>query len=109
MSVNCVPPFSTSPYQNGAGASAKALSTKLRLLHAVMSGDEASDRPLKSLQFAFVLKSSAASADAADSANANPTIVRINRVILMSVYFSSVFRLPGGRVRSGGHGSIKST
>src|SRR5689334_17801458 len=63
MSVICVPPGSTSPYQNGAGAAVNVDSSKFNCRHAVVSGVEASVRPLNHFQFgAFVLNRSAADA-----------------------------------------------
>ena len=50
MSDNCVPPARTSPYQNGAGASAKAASLKFVPRHAVVSGRDASFVPRRNRQ-----------------------------------------------------------
>ena len=49
MSVICVPPERTSPYQNGAGAFTKLTSLNVLLLHAEM-GFEASAVPLRKRQ-----------------------------------------------------------
>src|SRR5690348_15585783 len=55
MSVIWVPPGSTSPYQNGAGAVTKLTSLKVLLLHALI-GVEASTVPLASRQLLAVGK-----------------------------------------------------
>ena len=60
MSVNCVPPGRTSPYQKGAGASAKVASLKLVPRQAVMSGIDASAVPRRKRQVEFKGNNSAA-------------------------------------------------
>src|SRR5436190_15289984 len=63
MSVICVPPGNTSPYQNGAGAMAHAESSKFNCRQAVVSGVDASVRPLNHFQLgALVLNSRLAGA-----------------------------------------------
>src|SRR5436190_11327500 len=73
MSMSCVPPGRTSPYQNGAGAAVKAESSKLIPRQAVLSGDDASERPLKYFQDEPVLKMSVASEGTMESASIKPS------------------------------------
>src|SRR5687768_17416553 len=54
MSVNCVPPGRTSPYQNGAGASANPASLNPARRHAVVSGEDASALPRRKRQVELV-------------------------------------------------------
>src|SRR3954465_15363281 len=83
MSVSCVPPGRTSPYQKGVAPTVKAESSKSSRRHAVVSGEDASERPLKYFHVALVLKRRAACADSPNpsaSANTNTDFFTINFV-----------------------------
>ena len=70
MSLNCVPParVEVSPvvsYQNGAGELLNVTSSNELLRHEVLSGDDASVRPLNKRQVALLENNEAASAEEA--------------------------------------------
>src|SRR3989442_15407834 len=84
MSVNCVPPGRTSPYQNGEDASAKALSLKPVFRQAVVSGDDASFVPRRNRQLVLVVNRTAPSLIDAQS-NAPKTVSRVNMLAVCQI------------------------